>query len=178
MVVDAKDGYKLGSLVDAVDHEKRRAGHPGLVEITNRMTCANRVWMPGKRSVDEAVQPVECTLGNTLPEMGYTKCEPALDVLAGAATLIRKALHAERLPWYRQLMIKVLEQAIEKVKTLSEERQQYAARVLEQIAEAGEAVYPLTDEERRLVREGLDDLDAGRVVSGADMDGFWNRHRA
>jgi DNA-binding protein H-NS len=75
-------------------------------------------------------------------------------------------------------MIKVLEQAIEKVKTLSEERQQYAARVLEQIAEAGNEVYRLTDEERRLVREGVADLDAGRIVSDADMDAFWHRHRA
>lgn len=75
-------------------------------------------------------------------------------------------------------MIKVLEQAIEKVKALSEERQQYAARVLEQIAEAGDDVYRLTDEERRMVREGLDDLDAGRVVPDADMAAFWDRHRA
>ena len=75
-------------------------------------------------------------------------------------------------------MIKVLEQAIEKVKTLSEERQQYAARVLEQIAEAGDGVYRLTDEERRLVREGVADLEAGRIVSDADMDAFWRRHRA
>ncbi len=75
-------------------------------------------------------------------------------------------------------MIKVLEQAIEKVKALSEERQQYAARVLEQIAEAGDDVYRLTDEERRMVREGLDDLDAGRIVPDADMAAFWDRHRA
>jgi hypothetical protein len=74
-------------------------------------------------------------------------------------------------------MIKVLENAIEKVKTLSEERQRYAAGVLEQIAEAGDDVYRLGDEERRLVREGIADLDAGRIVSDADMDAFWQRHR-
>ena len=75
-------------------------------------------------------------------------------------------------------MIKVLEQAIEKLKTLSEERQAYAAEVLEQIAEAGDAVYRLSDEERRLVREGLADLDAGRIVSDSDMAAFWARQRA
>jgi len=74
-------------------------------------------------------------------------------------------------------VIKVLEQAIEKVKGLSEERQRYAARVLEEIAEAGDGVYRLSDEERRLVREGIDDLDAGRIVLDADMDRFWDRHR-
>ena len=75
-------------------------------------------------------------------------------------------------------MIKVLEQAIDKVKTLSEERQQYAAEVLERIAAAGDTVYTLSDEERRLVREGLDDLDAGRIVPEAEMAAFWDRNRA
>jgi DNA-binding protein H-NS len=75
-------------------------------------------------------------------------------------------------------MMKVLEQAIEKVKTLSKERQEYAAEVLEQIAAAGDDVYRLSDEERRLVRDGLADLDAGRVVSDADMQQFWSRHRS
>jgi predicted transcriptional regulator len=74
-------------------------------------------------------------------------------------------------------MNKVLEQAIDRVKALSDERQLYAARVLEQIAEAGNDVHRLVPEERRLVREGLDDLDAGRVVSDADMASFWNRNR-
>jgi len=74
-------------------------------------------------------------------------------------------------------MIKALEQAIEKVKALSLERQEYAAEVLEQIAAAGDDVYHLSDEERRLVREGLAELDAGHVVSDADMAEFWKRHR-
>jgi hypothetical protein len=74
-------------------------------------------------------------------------------------------------------MIKMLEDAIKKVKGLSEERQRYAAQVLEQIAEAGDDVYPLSEEERRLVREGIADLDAGRIVSDCDMDAFWRRHR-
>ena len=74
-------------------------------------------------------------------------------------------------------MIKVLEDAIERVKALSEERQRYAARVLEQIAQGGDEVYRLDDEERGQVRDGIADLDAGRVVSDADMEAFWQRHR-
>jgi len=74
-------------------------------------------------------------------------------------------------------VIKVLEQAIERVRTLSEERQKYAARVLEQIAEAGDGVYRLTDAERRIVRQGTDDLEAGRIVSDDEMARFWDRHR-
>jgi predicted transcriptional regulator len=57
-------------------------------------------------------------------------------------------------------MIKRLEDAIEKVGSLSEGRQKYVARVLEQ-----------------LVEEGIDAADAGRVVSEAEMDAIWNRHR-
>ena len=74
-------------------------------------------------------------------------------------------------------MIKALEQAIEKVRRLSKERQEYAAEVLEQIAQADNEIYHLTDEERRLVDEGLADLDAGRVVSDSEMAEFWKRHR-
>lgn len=75
-------------------------------------------------------------------------------------------------------MIKVLENAIEKVKTLSEERQRYAAEVLEQIAAAGDGVYRLSDEERRLVREGLDQLDRGEVASEAEVRAVFDKYRA
>lgn len=73
-------------------------------------------------------------------------------------------------------MIKVLEKAIEKIRGLPAARQEYAASVLEQIAAAGEGVYHLSEDERAAVREGLADLDAGRVVSDGDMTTFWNRH--
>jgi hypothetical protein len=66
-------------------------------------------------------------------------------------------------------MIKALEHAIEKAERLSEEHQGYATKAHD--------AYPLSDEERRLVREGTADLDAGRIVSDADMDAFWRRNR-
>ncbi len=75
-------------------------------------------------------------------------------------------------------MIKVLEEAIDKIRSLPEARQQYAAQVLEEIAATGDGAYRLTDEESRLVREGLDDLDAGRIVPETEMSAFWNRHRS
>ena len=75
-------------------------------------------------------------------------------------------------------MMKVLEQAIEKVKSLSRERQEYAAEVLEQIAEAGDAVYRLSDEERRLVREGLAELDRGEAASDAEVRAVFDKYRA
>jgi DNA-binding protein H-NS len=74
-------------------------------------------------------------------------------------------------------MIKVLEQAIEKVRTLSAERQEYAAEVLEQIADAGNAVYHLSDEERRLVREGLAELDRGEVATESEVRAVFDKYR-
>ena len=79
---------------------------------------------------------------------------------------------------YGAIMIKVLEQAIEKVKSLPQEKQEYAAFLLETLAGELDDVYQLSDEEERLVREGVADLDSARVVSDTDMAEFWNRHRA
>jgi hypothetical protein len=75
-------------------------------------------------------------------------------------------------------MIKVLEQAIEKIKKLPRERQEYAAELLEQIADLDEDVYVLSDDERRLVREGLDELDRGEVASEAEVRAVFDRYRA
>ena len=75
-------------------------------------------------------------------------------------------------------MIKVLEEAIEKVKTLSEERQQQAAQILEQLAAAGDDVYRLTDEERRLVREGLAELDRGEYATDSEVRAVFDKYRA
>jgi uncharacterized protein YehS (DUF1456 family) len=52
-------------------------------------------------------------------------------------------------------MMKVLEEAIEKVKTLSEERQALAAEVLEYIAATEDGVFHVPDEHRSAILEGL-----------------------
>jgi DNA-binding protein H-NS len=75
-------------------------------------------------------------------------------------------------------MIKVLEQAIEKVRRLPKEQQEYAAEVIEQIAEAGEEVYALSDEERRVLQEALDELDRGEVASEAEVRAVFDKYRA
>ena len=75
-------------------------------------------------------------------------------------------------------MIKVLEQAIEKVKALSPERQAYAAEVLEQIADASSDIYVLSDEERRLVAEGLAELDRGEAATDSEVRAVFDKYRA
>ncbi len=74
-------------------------------------------------------------------------------------------------------MTKSLEQAVEKVKKLSKERQDYAAEVLDLIAEAGDEIYMLTDEERRLVREGLDELARGETGTDAEVRAVFDKYR-
>jgi predicted transcriptional regulator len=71
----------------------------------------------------------------------------------------------------------ILKRAVAKMSALPDDAQEYAASVLEQIAASGGGVYRLSDQERDLVRDGLADLDAGRIVTDADMDAFWKRHR-
>ena len=75
-------------------------------------------------------------------------------------------------------MNKAFEQAIEKVRSLSDERQRYAAEVLEQIAAAGDGVYQLSDDERRLVREGLDELDRGEAATEDEVRAVFDKYRS
>jgi hypothetical protein len=50
--------------------------------------------------------------------------------------------------------------------------------VLELIAEAGEEVYLLSDEERLLIQEGLDELDGGEAASEAEVRRVFDKYRA
>ena len=71
-------------------------------------------------------------------------------------------------------MIKVLENAIEKVRALSNERQEYVAEVLEEIAAEGDA-YLSADSERQLVSEGIAELDRGDYASDAAVGALLRR---
>ena len=70
-------------------------------------------------------------------------------------------------------MTRQLKEIIERVKTWPVQRQQDVARMIKAMEESGTDVYRLSDEERRLVDEGL----ASGIVSDNDMGKFWNRHR-
>jgi len=74
-------------------------------------------------------------------------------------------------------MIKALEEAIEKVKKLPREQQEHAADILEQIVSAGDDAYALSDEERLLVREGLEELDRGEAATEAEVRAVFDKYR-
>lgn len=70
-------------------------------------------------------------------------------------------------------MIKVLEQAIAKVKALDPERQAYAAAVLEDIATDDVVIIPL--EHLAALDEALAQVDRGERANEHDMAALWKK---
>jgi hypothetical protein len=68
-------------------------------------------------------------------------------------------------------MIKVLEEAIEKVKKLPADRQAYVAEILEQIvSDAEEGVFEIPDEHMERVLEGLEQAKRGEFASDEEVN--------
>jgi predicted transcriptional regulator len=72
-------------------------------------------------------------------------------------------------------MTKVLEDAIEKVRRLPEERQAYVAEVLEQIAAAGSDLFIVPEAHRVAVLEGLGQAERGEFASDEEMADLWKK---
>ncbi len=72
-------------------------------------------------------------------------------------------------------MVKALELMIEKVRKHPSDRQEYLAGVMEEVIAESDGVYQLSAEESEITDVGLADIEAGRIVSDADMVAFWNR---
>jgi predicted transcriptional regulator len=72
-------------------------------------------------------------------------------------------------------MMKILEDAIEKVRKLPEERQAYAAEVLEQIAAVSSDVFTVPDGHRAAVLEGLEQAEHGDFTNDEEMAALWKK---
>ena len=72
-------------------------------------------------------------------------------------------------------MMKVLEDAIVKVRKLPEDRQAYVAEVLEHIAAAGSDFFTVPDEHRAAVLEGLEQADRGEFASDDELAALWKK---
>lgn len=72
-------------------------------------------------------------------------------------------------------MIKMLEEAVEKIKKLPSDRQAYAAEILEQIAAAGSGLFPVPDDHRAAVLEGLAQTVRCELVSDEEMAALWKK---
>ena len=72
-------------------------------------------------------------------------------------------------------MSKLLEDAIEKVRKLPEDRQAYVAEVLERIAAAGSDVFVVPEEHRAAIVEGLAQADRGEFATDEEMAALWKK---
>ncbi len=67
-------------------------------------------------------------------------------------------------------MIKALEIAIEKLKCLPEDKQAYAAGVIEEIAAADDEVFRIPDDHLPAVLEGLAEAERGEFASDEEVE--------
>ena len=73
-------------------------------------------------------------------------------------------------------MIKVLEQAIDKIKTLPDAEQERAAQVLEAIA-AQAVDEPLSPDEIDGIKKAQTEVRQGHYANDGDVEAFFRRHR-
>lgn len=72
-------------------------------------------------------------------------------------------------------MTKVLEDVIEKVRRLPEDRQAYVAEVLEQIVANDADLFVVPDEHRAAVLEGLAQAERGEFATDQEMAALWKK---
>ncbi|MDN3274051.1 hypothetical protein QWJ07_07350 [Frankia sp. RB7] len=72
-------------------------------------------------------------------------------------------------------MTKVLEDVIEKVRRLSEDRQAYVAEVLEQIVANDGDLFVVPEEHRAAVLEGLEQAERGEFATDQEMAALWKK---
>lgn len=73
-------------------------------------------------------------------------------------------------------MIKVLEEAIEKIRQLPEEQQAQAAEILEQLVSlAGAGQFLIPEDHMEAVLEGLHQASNGEVAGDDEMASLWKK---
>ena len=72
-------------------------------------------------------------------------------------------------------MTKVLEDVIEKVRRLPEDRQAYVAEVLEQIVANDGDLFVVPDEHRAAVLDGLEQAQRGEFATDQEMAALWKK---
>ena len=173
----AIDKAPAGAFFFAEHGEKSHAGfcESALGDVDGR--SRRRMGRGHRRIYDGVEQPGACSpCARTRLETASARFDRGdrtglLPVTLPSASriLLRKRL-------YNALMMKVLEEAIEKVRKLPEERQAYAAEVLEQIAAAGgDDLFPIPQGHRAAVLQGLGEAERGEFVSDEEMAALWKK---
>jgi hypothetical protein len=73
-------------------------------------------------------------------------------------------------------MTKLLEQAIEKARQLSEDEQDALALTIMALAESDASIVPVDDDTRAAILEGLEQARRGEFVSDEKIQSLWKRH--
>lgn len=73
-------------------------------------------------------------------------------------------------------MTKLLEQAIAKVRELPEEEQDAIAVALFSMAHADASSFPVDEEARAAILEGLAEAERGEFVPDEEIEALWKRH--
>jgi predicted transcriptional regulator len=68
-----------------------------------------------------------------------------------------------------------MQEAIEVLRDLPEERQEVLARAILDYAAHDDGIYYLTDDERREVREGLAEIERGEIASEREVRAVYRR---
>ena len=76
---------------------------------------------------------------------------------------------------YNGAMTKIMQEAIEVLRELPEERQETIARAILDFASHDDGVYHLTDDERAEVRSGLAEIDRGEIASDEEVRATYQR---
>ena len=72
-------------------------------------------------------------------------------------------------------MTKTVQEAIEALKELPEDRQEKVARAILDYANDDDGLYYLTDDEREEVRAGLAEIKRGEIASDAEVSRVYKR---
>lgn len=72
-------------------------------------------------------------------------------------------------------MIKVLEDAIEKVRKLPEHKQKFAAETLDHIASRPETVFKIPDDDLAAIIEAEEQVKRGEFASDEEMAALWKK---
>lgn len=70
-----------------------------------------------------------------------------------------------------------IERTFDKIRALPPEQRRYVAELLEDVVLDHTTAPALSAEEERLIDAAIASIDAGRGVSGTELEAFWDRHR-
>ena len=70
-----------------------------------------------------------------------------------------------------------IERVFDRVRALAPAQQSHVADLLEDVVVEHTTAPPLSEQEERMIDAAIATIDAGRGVSGAELDAFWARHR-